>query len=63
MPHKNTSAKTAVFIDAANLELSAKDLNFRIDYQKAPIITCKKPVFHNGRLITIFSKTAKQIIS
>ena len=33
MPHKNTSVKTAVFIDAANLELSAKDLNFRIDYQ------------------------------
>ena len=27
-------SKTAVFIDAANLELSAKDLNFRIDYQK-----------------------------
>lgn len=29
-----TRSKTAVFIDAANLELSAKDLNFRIDYQK-----------------------------
>jgi uncharacterized LabA/DUF88 family protein len=26
--------KTAVFIDAANIELSAKDLQFRIDYQK-----------------------------
>lgn len=26
--------ETAVFIDAANIELSAKDLKFRIDYQK-----------------------------
>ena len=26
--------RTAVFIDAANIELSAKDLKFRIDYQK-----------------------------
>jgi hypothetical protein len=26
--------KTAVFIDAANIELSAKDLQFRIYYQK-----------------------------
>lgn len=28
------NGKTAVFIDAANLELSAKDLGFRIDYKK-----------------------------
>jgi len=30
----NLKGKTAVFIDAANIELSAKDLKFRIDYQK-----------------------------
>ncbi|MBI2019018.1 NYN domain-containing protein [Candidatus Daviesbacteria bacterium] len=30
----NLKGKTAVFIDAANIELSAKDLRFRVDYQK-----------------------------
>lgn len=34
MSGKSALPQTAVFIDAANLELSAKDLNFRIDYQK-----------------------------
>jgi uncharacterized LabA/DUF88 family protein len=34
MLEKFIKGKTAVFIDAANIELSAKDLNFRIDYKK-----------------------------
>ena len=29
-----TKGKTVVFIDAANIELSAKDLGFKIDYKK-----------------------------
>lgn len=32
--HLNFRGKTAVFIDAANIELSAKDLGFKIDYKK-----------------------------
>ncbi|MBI4035311.1 NYN domain-containing protein [Candidatus Daviesbacteria bacterium] len=28
------NGKTSVFIDAANIELSAKDLNFKVDYKK-----------------------------
>jgi len=34
MLQKFIRGKVAVFIDAANIELSAKDLNFRIDYKK-----------------------------
>lgn len=30
----NLKGETAVFIDAANIELSAKDLGFRVDYRK-----------------------------
>lgn len=33
-PHLKLRGKTAVFIDAANIELSAKDLGFRVDYKK-----------------------------
>ena len=32
--HLNLKGKTAVFIDAANIELSAKDLKFKVDYKK-----------------------------
>lgn len=32
--HKITSKKLAIFIDAANLELSAKDRGFKVDYKK-----------------------------
>lgn len=32
--HLKLKGKTAVFIDAANIELSAKDLGFKVDYQK-----------------------------
>lgn len=32
--HLKLKGKTAVFIDAANIELSAKDLKFRVDYIK-----------------------------
>ncbi len=32
--HLNLKGKTAIFIDAANLELSAKDLGFKVDYRK-----------------------------
>jgi uncharacterized LabA/DUF88 family protein len=38
MPSKTfkikTTGKTGVFIDAANIELSAKDIGFKIDYKK-----------------------------
>lgn len=33
-PRLNLKGKTAVFIDAANIELSAKDLGFKVDYKK-----------------------------
>lgn len=32
--HLRFKGKTAVFIDAANIELSAKDLGFKVDYKK-----------------------------
>lgn len=32
--HLKLKGKTAVFIDAANIELSAKDLGFKVDYKK-----------------------------
>jgi len=34
MLRKFIIGKVAVFIDAANIELSAKDLKFRINYKK-----------------------------
>ena len=34
MLEKGVSGKVAVFIDAANIELSAKDLGFQVDYKK-----------------------------
>ena len=34
MIEKFTKGKVAVFIDAANIELSAKDLKFQVDYRK-----------------------------
>lgn len=33
-PHLKLKGKAAVFIDAANIELSAKDLGFKVDYKK-----------------------------
>lgn len=33
-PYLNLKGKVAVFIDAANIELSAKDLGFKVDYKK-----------------------------
>ncbi len=40
--HLKLGGKTAVFIDAANVELSAKDIGFKIDYKKLFFLLRKK---------------------
>jgi len=66
MLQKFIRGKVAVFIDAANIELSAKDLNFRIDYKKLYNWLKKEVRFetknHDG-FLTVLKKTGYHLVT